>query len=118
MTMNTQNNLTSQSEMRARTMRSTLLVVCSLLALAACAEPGPVRNRVQANLVDKSIFEGEWWYTRTVVGMDEDVGFGIAESGGGAPWVGAAANFDIISQSGNIGRVRWVIDQNYLYAYR
>src|SRR5689334_13406065 len=118
MTMNTQNTLTSQSEIGARTMRSTLLAVCSLLALAACAEPGPVRNRVQANLVDKSIFEGDWWYTRTVVGLDNDVGFGIAEAGAGAPWVGATADFDIISNSGNIGRIRWVIDENYLYAYR
>ena len=111
------------NRMGARTMRHWTLGLSLSIALlggsfVGCAEPGPARNRVQANLVDKSIFEGEWWYTRTVVGMEDDAGFAIGEAGASAPWVGAMSNFDIASQSGVAGRIRWVIDEGFLYAYR
>jgi hypothetical protein len=93
-----------------------------LLALAigvpGCAEPGGLIDRTQANLVDKSIFQGEWWYMRTVVGIDDDAAWGIAQAGAGAPWPGAMSNFDIASRSGVAGRIRWVIDERFLYAYR
>lgn len=105
-----------------RTMHKALNTVLALAALGAvavgCAEPGGDIDRTQNNLVDKSIFEGEWWYTRTVIGLDDDAAWAINSAGAGAPWPGAMANFDIASQSGVMGRIRWVIDEDFLIAYR
>jgi len=78
----------------------------------------PQVNRVQTNLIDKSVFEGDWWYTRTVIQLDDDAAYAVGAAGSGAPWAGAMANYDIAAQSGVIGRIRWVIDENFLYAYR
>ncbi|GAB4205893.1 MAG: hypothetical protein OHK0013_22090 [Sandaracinaceae bacterium] len=103
------------------TIGSRLLAVFAVgLALcgAGCMEVQPEVNRVQTNLIDKSVFEGDWWYTRTVIGLPDDAAWAIGDAGSGAPWPGAMANFDIASQSGVIGRIRWVIDENFLYAYR
>ena len=77
------------------------------LAIAGCAEPGPDIDRTQTNLIDKSIFEGEWWHTRAVLELDDDASWAINQAGAGAPWPGAMANFDIASRSGIIGRIRW-----------
>src|SRR5690606_27911239 len=99
---------------------SALLAVLTALAVGVpgCAEPGGQIDRTQANLVDKSVFEGEWWYMRTVVDIDDDAAWAISQAGAGAPWPGAMSNYDIASRSGVAGRIRWVIDENYLYAYR
>ncbi|MGF1467718.1 MAG: zinc-dependent metalloprotease [Sandaracinaceae bacterium] len=96
----------------------TLLTSLVSVAMAGCAAPGPGRNTVQANLVEKSVFEGEWWYSRTVTAIDDDAAWAIGAAGAGAPWPGATSNFDIISNSGHIGRIRWVMDENFLFAYR
>ncbi len=106
-----------------RTLARTLLGAIAVLTLsgvgaAGCIEPGPQINRVQTNLLDKSVFEGEWWFTHTVVDLADDASWAIGQAGAGAPWPGATANFDIASQSGVVGRIRWVIDENTLYAYR
>jgi hypothetical protein len=99
-----------------------LALVLSVAGALALAGPGcsilPQVNRVQTNLIDKSVFEGDWWYTRTVIELDDDAAYAIGAAGSSAPWPGAMANFDIASQSGVIGRIRWVIDQNFIYAYR
>jgi len=104
------------------TMRNFLAALLLLgfggLAIAGCAEPGPDINRVQTNLVDKRMFEGEWWHTRAVLELDDDAAWAINSAGAGAPWPGAMANFDIASRSGVVGRIRWVIDEDFLYAYR
>ncbi|HHH29239.1 MAG TPA: hypothetical protein ENK57_12970, partial [Polyangiaceae bacterium] len=46
-------------------MRDLIVAVLTLaiggLTIAGCAEPGPDLDRTQANLVDKSIFEHQWW---------------------------------------------------------
>ena len=97
---------------------ATLALALGGLTIAGCAEAGPDIDRTQANLVDKSIFEGEWWHTRTVQELQDDAAWAINQAGAGAPWEGAMANFDIASRSGVMGRIRWVIDENYLYAFR
>lgn len=96
-----------------------LLVLLSAgIVPPGCAEVRPDVDRTQNNLVDKSVFEGEWWYMRTVADIEDDAAFAIAGAGAGAPWPGAMANYDIASRSGTAGRIRWVIDQNFLFAYR
>ncbi|HJL16827.1 MAG TPA: hypothetical protein RMH99_14280 [Sandaracinaceae bacterium LLY-WYZ-13_1] len=101
-----------------KTALALLATAAMAFGLAGCAEPGPDIDRTQANLVDKSIFEGEWWYTRTVIELDDDAAWAINAAGAGAPWPGAMANYDLASRSGVIGRIRWVIDENFLMAYR
>jgi hypothetical protein len=105
-----------------KTLSRSGLLTCIALALSlplfSCSEVRPDVNRVQTNLISKSVFEGDWWYTRTIVGLPDDAAWAIGDAGSGAPWPGAMANFDIASQSGVIGRIRWVIDENFLYAYR
>lgn len=86
--------------------------------IPGCIEPGPRIERVQTNLIDKSVFEGEWWFTHTVIDVSDDASWAIGAAGASAPWPGATANFDIASQSGVVGRIRWVIDENFIYAYR
>ncbi len=113
------NHGTKKMKTKTRTMRyGALLTTLLALGLASCAEPGGLIDRTQSNLVDKSIFEGEWWYMRTVVDLADDAAWAIEQAGAGAPWPGAMSNYDLASRSGVAGRIRWVIDQNYLYAYR
>ncbi|MFK7991942.1 MAG: hypothetical protein AB8I08_38350 [Sandaracinaceae bacterium] len=97
---------------------TSLLLAFGLVGIAGCAEPGGDVIRTQANLVDKSIFEGEWWYMRTVADIHDDAAWAISAGGAGAPWPGAMASYDLASQSGVMGRIRWVIDEDFLYGYR
>ncbi len=106
-------------------MQTKSIGIVLVLATAAALATGgggctslPRVERVQTNLIDKSVFEGDWWYTRTVIQLDDDAAYAIGASGSGAPWAGAMSNYDITAQSGVIGRIRWVIDENFLYAYR
>ncbi len=114
------NTMLSQRKRLSGALLTALALAVGALSLgvAGCAEPGADINRVQTNLVDKTIFEGEWWYTRTVADIDDDASWAINGAGAGAPWPGATANFDIASRSGIMGRIRWVIDEDFLYAYR
>ena len=51
--------------------RMTIVAVAATLGLGVvadgCATAGPNINQVQTNLVDKSMFEGEWWYATTII---------------------------------------------------
>lgn len=116
-----------------RHMRS-LLALLLLLGVAAgplgCgSEPKPV-DRVQTRLVDKSMFEGQWWYATTIVDVDYDGAnlFGLAGASG--PFEGSMSSdfgLDYNRLGGDarysygsmpIGRVRFVIDEDHLFAYR
>jgi hypothetical protein len=106
-------------------MQTKSIGIVLVLAIAAALATGgggcsslPRVERVQTNLIDKSIFEGDWWYTRTVIQLDDDAAYAIGAAGTGSPWAGAMSNYDITAQSGVIGRIRWVIDEQFLYAYR
>ncbi len=122
--MDRTNHRDSEMNSGARTMRYgalsglTIALILATAGLPGCAEPGGLIDRTQTNLVDKSIFAGEWWYMRTVAALEDDAAFGIASAGAGAPWPGAMSNYDIASRSGVVGRIRWVVDENFLYAYR
>jgi len=79
--------------------------------ITGCQETRPERNYVQANVYDKSVFQGEWYYVRTVVDHDYE-----------SSWMGYYGTF-VGDQTwstalGSIERVTWIIDENYIYAYR
>lgn len=91
-----------------------LVLLTALLALwgPACGRPGTV-DRVQPNFVDKSLFEGEWWMTQTAIDVGADVQ-GVTWSGD----MGFADRGVDGGQSVSLARIRWVIDEDTLFAFR
>src|SRR5689334_15892084 len=66
-----------------------LLFVAMPLLIASCAAEPQQINRVQTNLVDKSIFDGEWWYTSTTIDVDYDEAFVFNTANAAAPFSGS-----------------------------
>ena len=79
--MNNATHAHQGTKMSHRALISGLLLLAAGALISSCAEPGDRINRVQANLVDKSLFEGEWWMTKTVieVGAAREPGAGTTE---------------------------------------
>jgi hypothetical protein len=90
---------------------SGLLVLGSLLGagMSGCEEQPPI-NRVQTLAVDKGLFTGSWYMTQTVI----DVDYEVAAAG---TFPGDSAS-DFGGSFSGVPRIRWVIDENFLYAYR
>ncbi|MCS6799723.1 MAG: hypothetical protein NZ898_14615 [Myxococcota bacterium] len=81
------------------------------LVLGSCAKQQAPINQVGVNVVDKALFTGSWYVNRTVIDVDY-------EAAGIGTYPGDSA-IDIGDDSFTaIPRIRWVIDQNYLYAFR
>jgi len=100
----------------ARSMRRVsfgLAVLAALTAVTAvgCDESPPV-NQVGVNVVEKGIFEGSWYVSRTVIDVDYEAA-GAGTFPGDAAYDNAASVFGF-----SLPRVRWVIDEDFLYAYR
>lgn len=93
---------------------SIALTLLAALAALGCNEAGSTVDRVQTSLVDKSVFEGEWWYTQATIDVDGDEALGT----GGFMWDGGNAYADFGINTFGVPRIRWVIDEDYLYAYR
>ncbi|MCA9601355.1 MAG: hypothetical protein KC417_04995 [Myxococcales bacterium] len=81
-----------------------------LLTLTACSD-APAVNRVGVNVVDKRIFTGSWYLSRTVLDVDYEAA-GVGTFPGDAATDYAGSGFSAIP------RIRWVIDEDFLYAYR
>ena len=110
---------------------SLLRWVCSAVLAVACTAEQPPVSRVQTNLVDKAIFEGEWWYSGTTIDVDYDQASIFSSASPYAPFEGSMSmdyGIDFNRTGPNaigdpwysypISRVRWVIDENYLFAFR
>jgi hypothetical protein len=112
-------------------MRSTVIGGTLLFALAACAPEAKPVDQVQTNLVDKAIFEGEWWHSSTTIDVDYDSSqiFGSAQAF--APFEGSmSTDYGLdFNRSGPyvigapyysfpIARIVWTIDEDFLVAYR
>jgi hypothetical protein len=82
--------------------RHLLTAAATLLLLSACAEERAPINRVQPNVIRKSDLDGEWYYQQTVIDMD------------------TSANYSVIGDNAfwNLERIRWDIQESYLYARR
>lgn len=119
MTMTTHQDASPNSFSKVRNMRFAVTLLTAL-ALAACNTGQPDVDRVQVNLVDKSIFEGEWWALQTAIDVDGDTtAYGSAANlymySGGSSFADLGIDG---GQSATIARIRWVIDEHFLYAYR
>jgi len=84
----------------------------TVVLFTSCTKGGTTADRVQPNLVDKGMFEGEWWVTQTVIGADADA-TGVTWNGDSG-WDLSLDN----GESGSLGRIRWVIDEEFLFAFR
>lgn len=88
-----------------------LLGVISSALLVGCGNEQPPVDRVGVNVVEKSAFTGSWYMHQVIIDADYEASpityIGSAAGDGTAGWTGTA-----------IPRVRWVIDENFLYAYR
>jgi len=110
--------MNTQNFHKGEVMKRYGIVATFLVALAStfgCQTTGEEIDRVQTNLVDKSVFEGEWWYAQTVVDVDGDEA-GIAGTFNGMMgWADLGVDE---GGSGSVARIRWVIDEDFLFAYR
>ena len=111
---------TMLSKTRFSILRHVLVAMVAASALGACTGTEPDVDRVQVNLVDKDIFQGEWWVLETVVDADGDAteigrGASFYVFPGGSGWTDYALDS---GESPVIGKIRWVVDQDYLFAYR
>lgn len=81
-----------------------------VLASAGCGDEQPPVDRLGVNIVDKSVFEGSWYMSSVVLDVDY-------EAAGLGTFPGDAAS-DNVGSFGALPRIRWVVDENFLYAYR
>src|SRR5690349_10515865 len=99
--------------------RVVVLLGIGALALAGCADERSPISQVQTNVVAKDIFQGSWYYGATVIDVDYEASSLGTYEGDSAddmslsnnPWNPYAVNY-------NIARIRWVVDKDFLYAYR
>lgn len=95
-----------------RRFGNMLALLGAIAALGSgCGDPQPPILRVGVNIVEKSAFTGSWYMHRTVIDMEYE----------GAPldYVGNNAGDGTGGFLGfTIPRIRWVIDEDFLYAYR
>ena len=76
---------------------------------SGCGDPQPPVSQLGANIIDKSIFEGSWYMAQTIIDFDyEAAGLGFVGEVGSDGTSGGYA----------IPRIRWVIDEQMLYAFR
>lgn len=83
-----------------RFMLALAIVALTASYIAGCATSRPVRSYVQANVVDKTTLNGEWYYRMTVINSPYE------------------AQFTFKGEQGEMDRIKWVVDEGYLYAYR
>ncbi|MEM7448808.1 MAG: hypothetical protein AAF355_11255 [Myxococcota bacterium] len=81
------------------------------LSLVGCAEEQNPINQVGVNAVDKGLFQGSWYYSSVVIDVDYEGGDLGTYPGDSAIDFGTG---DLTS----LPRIRWVIDEDMLYAYR
>jgi hypothetical protein len=81
-----------------------------MLVLCACGTKQKPVDRVGVNVVDKAVFQGSWYMARTVIDVDYE-GSALGTFPGDAA-SDAAQTFTAMP------RIRWVIDEKYLFAYR
>ncbi len=76
------------------------LDVLFIIFLISCAEPVQDISLVQPHKIDKSIFEGEWYFRQTLVDVSPEISVGFN------------------GLEGSLEKIRWEITENTLYAYR
>jgi hypothetical protein len=86
------------------------LLFGALLGLLGCGAKEPPINRVGVDAVEKSVFQGSWYMARTVIDVDY-------QGSALGTFPGDAAS-DAAQAFTAMPRIRWVIDEDFLFAYR
>lgn len=76
-----------------------LALVAVFGSTPGCFEPRAPINQVQPNVVEKSVFSGEWYYQQTVIDT---------------PY----SSFTFVGYQGSLERIRWEITEEFLLARR
>lgn len=111
-------------------MRNIGLSLCLALCVSCSVAEAPI-HRVYSNLIAKEAFQGEWWHASTVIDTDYDAAWLYSANGQYPPFAGSMSN-DLgpdFNRGGTsavggrvysfpIARIRWVIDEKFLFAYR
>jgi hypothetical protein len=92
-----------------RRLPSCWLLVLTCI-LSACGSEEPPVNQVGVNVVEKAIFQDSWYMSRTVIDVDY-------EAAGMGTFPGDIAS-DAAMDFTALPRIRWVIDEKTLFAYR
>ena len=71
-----------------------------LLLLPACAQEVGLIDRTQSGLIEKSVFEGEWFLRRTVIDAPYDTGY------------------TFIGEQDEVSRISWEVQKDLLIAWR
>jgi hypothetical protein len=79
-----------------------VVAVAWLVVCAACAQQRSPIDRVQPNVIRKADLDGEWYFQQTVIDLDTSANYSVV--GDNAFW--------------SMERIRWDIQENYLYARR
>ncbi len=113
------NNATDDGRVEAQTMaRRSLLkhpgFLISLLAVlgagasfGGCGDPQPAINQVGTNVLEKTALGGSWYMTEQTIDFDYE-----------AAGLGFVGEVSQDGTGGGMARIRWVIDEQMLYAYR
>src|SRR5687768_14818369 len=87
---------------RLQMLRASVMAALTAAALAGCATERDPIDRTQPNGLTKELFQGEWYYQQTVVDIPGTWSFTFV---GETNWAG-------------MERVRWDIQEDWLYARR
>ena len=85
---------------RAKALALLAVAALSGAVTAGCAEPRPAINQVQPGALHRSVFEGEFYYQQTVID---------------SPY---SAGYTFVGEQGELERVRWEIQEDFLVARR
>ncbi|MBI5502959.1 MAG: hypothetical protein HY907_22130 [Deltaproteobacteria bacterium] len=105
--MNALNNTVKEQTTMKRITLHLLGAVLLAGVLGACQESRGERSYVQTNVLRKDVLEGEWYYSRFVAEHNFESSYFTFR--GDSTWDYATST---------MARIRWIIDENYLYAVR
>lgn len=86
-----------------------LLLIGASMWLGGCADRVEDIDRTQPNLISKNIFDGEWYFARTVI----DVPY---EASG--TFIGDRQEYHIGSEDFPAYKIRWRLEEDFLFACR
>jgi len=86
---------------------SLLAVLGAGTAFGGCGDNQPPINQVGVNVLEKSTLSGSWYMTEQMIDFDYE-----------AAGLGFVGEISQDGTGGGMARIRWVIDEQMLYAYR
>lgn len=86
---------------------SLMAVLGTGSAFGGCGDNQPAINQVGTNVLEKSALAGSWYMTEQMIDFDYE-----------AAGLGFVGEISQDGTGGGMARIRWVIDEQMLYAYR